>query len=139
MRTSGAPIAADGSPPDLVVSAQRLYDQYGAALAAGRRGAIADFYHYQGALVVFNGAARRQSREELRQRYLTSWSPPAHFAWEALTFDSLSTTQVLVTGGFRWQASGQADTSRYIYAALVVAIDSGMAIVFEHETLHPPR
>lgn len=52
---------------------------------------------------------------------------------------SISAGQVVVTGGLRWQTAGKPDTARYIYAALVVAVDSGMAIVFEHETLRPPR
>jgi hypothetical protein len=137
-RTAPSPIVQDGPPPDLIASTERLYQQYGAALSAGRRGVLANYYHYLGARIVFNGVHRRVSRDELRQRYLTSWTPPAFFTWEALTFDSLSTSQVLVTGGFRWQSAGQRDTSRFIYAALVVAQDSGMAIVFEHETLRPP-
>jgi len=46
---------------------------------------------------------------------------------------------VLVTGGFRWQGAGEPDTARFISAALLVAQDSGMAIVFEHGTLRPPE
>jgi hypothetical protein len=42
--------------------------------------------------------------------------------------------RVLVTGGFRWQRSGQTDTSRFVYAALRQSADSGMATIFEHET-----
>lgn len=139
VRIARSPVVNDGPPPDLIASTQRLYDQYGAALSAGRRGQIANFYHFQGARIVFNGTQRRLSRDELRQRYLTSWTPPAYFAWEGLSFDSLSTSQVLVTGGFLWQDAGSRDTTRYIYAALAVAQDSGMAIVFEHETLRPAR
>src|SRR5688572_25717003 len=100
-------IATDGPPSDLTASAARLYEEYGAALSRGRRGSIANFYHYQGARVVFNGVSARRTREELRQRYMTSWSPPTYFAWDSLTFDSLSTSQVLVTGGFRWQSAGR--------------------------------
>lgn len=83
--------------------------------------------------------ARRFTRAELRSKYLDSWSPPAFFAWEGLHFDSIGPGEVIVTGGFRWQSTGQMDTVPYIYAALLVAVDSGMAIVFEHETLRPPR
>lgn len=133
------PIAMDRPPADLTVSAASLYRQYGDALKAGRRSAIADFYHPQGALIVFNGVPRRQSRDELRQQYLTFWSPPDFFEWEGLTFDSISTSQVIVTGGFRWKSAGQPDTARFIYAAVVAAVDSGMAIVFEHETVRPPQ
>lgn len=49
-------------------------------------------------------------------------------------FDSLDTDRVLVTGFFRWQARGAADTSRYTYAALLEAADSGLVIRVEHET-----
>lgn len=68
----------------------------------------------------------------MRQRYLNEWAAPQFFAWDSLRFDSLSTSQVLVTGGFRWQAQGQPDTTRFIYAAVLAAVDSGLAIVFEH-------
>ena len=34
---------------------------------------------------------------------------------------------------------GQPDTARFLYAALVVAVDSGMAILLEHETLRDGR
>ncbi len=127
----------DPPPADLKASAAALYEDYGSALATPRRGDIAGFYHHDGALIVFNGVARRLTRTELQSRYQGSWSPPAFFAWDGLTFDSISPGEVIVTGGFRWQSAGQRDTVCYIYAALLVAVDSGMAIVFEHETLQP--
>ena len=127
----------DGPPDDLKASAAALYEAYGSALATPRRGDIAGFYHYDGALRVFNGVARRVTRAELQSQYQGYWSPPAFFAWEGLAFDSIGPGQVIVTGGFRWQSAGQQDTVPYIYAALLVAVDSGMAIVFEHETLRP--
>ena len=46
---------------------------------------------------------------------------------------------MLVIGGFRWQGAGEPDTARFFYAALLVAEDAGMAIVFEHGTLRPPE
>ena len=52
---------------------------------------------------------------------------------------TLSRRQVLVTGGFLWQSAGQQDTAHYIYAALLEAVDSGMAMRFEHETARPVR
>ncbi len=133
------PPRTDGPPADLEASAASLYQQYGAALAAGRRGALAAFYHNEGALIVLNGVARRQSGEELNRKYLSAWTPPTYFAWEDMAFDSIAPSQVLVTGGFRWQDLGEKDTTRYIYAALLVAVDSGMAIVFEHETQRPQQ
>jgi hypothetical protein len=131
------PLLTDGPPADLKASAASLYEQYGAALAAARRGVLSSFYHHEGALVVLNGVARRHSREELNHTYLNTWTPPTYFAWEDLAFDSISPWQVLVTGGFQWQAPEQQDTARYVYAALLVAVDSGMTIVFEHETKRP--
>jgi hypothetical protein len=127
----------DGPPADLKASAATMYEAYGSALATPRRGAIAGFYHQDGALLVFNGDASRLSRDELKLRYQGSWSPPAFFAWDALVFDSIGPGEVIVTGGFRWQSVGQLDTVPYIYAALLVAVDSGLAIVFEHETVRP--
>jgi hypothetical protein len=129
----------DGPPVDLKASAAELYAAYGSALAAPRREAIGSFYHYDGALVVLNGVARRMSRADLEKKYRGSWTPPAFFAWEGLRFDSVGPGSVIVTGGFKWRSPGQPDTTRYLYAALVVAVDSGMAIVFEHETLRPAR
>jgi hypothetical protein len=127
----------DGPPADLKASAAAFYEAYGSALATPRRGAIADFYHHDGALVVFNGRASRLSRDDLQRKYKGSWSPPAFFAWDGLTFDSIGPGEVIVTGSFRWQSAGQRDTIPYVYAALLVAVDSGLAIVFEHETIHP--
>jgi hypothetical protein len=127
----------DGPPADLKASAAALYQQYGTALSTGRRSAIAAFYHHDGAMVVLNGVARRHSREELNHSYRNAWTPPRYFAWNDMAFDSISPGQVLVTGGFLWQDAEQQDTTSYIYAGLLVAVDSGMAIVFEHETKRP--
>jgi hypothetical protein len=121
----------------LKAAAAAHYEAYGAALAIPRRSAIAGFYHRDGALIVFNGVSRRQSHAELARRYEGSWNPPAYFAWENLAFDSIAPREVIVTGGFRWLSAGQRDTMRFIYAAVLVAADSGMAIIFEHETLRP--
>lgn len=129
--------ATDAPPADLRAAAESMYTRYSAAIATAQRGAIPAFYHQDGALVVFNGESRKMSREALRERYTTAWVPPQYFAWEDLEFAPVSATQVLVTGGFRWQAPAQTDTSRFIYAALLVTSDSGLAIVFEHETLRP--
>ncbi len=142
LTTSCAPRPAPGSPPDgmpadLKARAAAFYEAYGSALATPRRGDLAGFYHQDGALIVFNGEARRSTRAELQSRYQGSWSPPAFFAWDGLTFDSIGPGEVIVTGGFRWQGAGQRDTVPYVYAALLVAADSGLAIVFEHETLRP--
>jgi hypothetical protein len=131
--------ALDGPPADLRAGAAEHYAAYGLALATPWRNSIADFYHYGGALVVFNGVARRMSRADLEAKYRGAWTPPAFFAWEGLRFDSIGPGSVIVTGGFKWQSPGQADTTHYLYAALLVAVDSGMGIVFEHETLRPPR
>ena len=122
---------------DLRASAADLYEAYGSALSTPRREEIAGFYHADGALIVFNGEARRQTQAELRTRYERSWSPPTFFAWDGLRFDSTGPGEVLVTGGFRWQSTGQRDTVPFIYAALLVAEDSSLAIVFEHETIRP--
>lgn len=127
------------APADLKASAAAMYEAYGTALSTPRRDAIGSFYHPDGAIIVFNGQARRQSRADIDSRYRGAWSPPAFFAWEGLTFDSIGPGQVIVNGGFLWQGAGQADTSKFVYAALVEAVDSGMGIRFEHETARPSR
>lgn len=124
---------------ELTASAAAHYQAYGQALATPQREAIAAFYHPDGVLLVLNGASERHSRAVIDRRYREQWSPPAYFAWDDLTFDSIGPGQVLVNGGFRWQSAGQQDTVPFIYAALLVAVDSGMAIAFEHETLRPRR
>lgn len=135
-RSSPAPLLG-GPPADLKAGAATLYQAYGVALTTPHRNAIAGFYHHEGAVVVLDGVSRRLSRADLQRKYEGAWSPPAFFAWDALTFDSIGPGEVIVTGGFRWQGAGQRDTVPYIYAALLVAVDSGLAIVFEHETRRP--
>lgn len=124
-------------PIDLQAAAAAHYEGYGRALADGNRSAIAGFYHPDGALIVFNGDPRRQSQAELHSRYAGAWTPPAWFTFDDLAFDSIAPARVLVTGGFRWHAAGTTDTTRFIYAAVLAASDSGMGIIFEHETLRP--
>lgn len=132
-------VGADAPPADLRGTAAALYEQYGAALASGRREALPRFYHPDGALLVFNGSPMRLSMAQLSEIYTTQWSPPAYFAWDSLAFDPISSTQVIVTGGFRWMEPERSDTNRFIYASLLSVVDSGLAIVFEHETRRPPR
>ena len=131
--------SADGPPTGLKASTQEFFAQYEAAIKAPRREAIAGFYHPEGAIRVLNGTTSRMSRLQLDSVYRTAWTPPAFFAWEELSYDSLDPGTVIVTGGFRWARRGTTDTLRYLYAAVVQAVDSGMAIRFEHETLRPPQ
>ena len=121
----------------LTASAAELYEAYGKAVNTPERGAIASFYASDGVVRVLNGTTVRTSRIALDSMYRGRWSPPAHFRWDSLAFDSLSPTQVLVTGGFRWQAAGSPDTTRWLYAGLLEAADSGLVIRFEHETMRP--
>jgi hypothetical protein len=130
---------ADRPPAGLKASAQEFFAQYEAAIKTPRREAIAGFYHREGAIRVLNGTTSRLSRLQLDSVYRTTWTPPAFFAWEELSYDSLNPGTVIVTGGFRWARHGATDTLRFLYAAVVQAVDSGMAIRFEHETLRPPQ
>jgi len=136
-RSSNVPASADGPPADLEVSAQQLFAQYEAAIKSGQRDAIARFYHVDGAVRVINGTTSRMSRAQLDSVYRTAWTPPAFFAWDSLAYDALDPRSVLITGGFRWASPGARDTANYLYAAVLQAIDSGLAIRFEHETLRP--
>jgi hypothetical protein len=129
----------DGPPGDLVASATRFFDAYGNAVRAGRSDALAGFYAPSGAIRVLNGQRERLTRSAIDSMYRGGWQAPAYFAWENLEYDSLDAERVVVTGFFRWQARGAADTSRFTYAALLQAADSGLAIRFEHETATPAR
>ena len=133
------PARLDGTPVDWEAGASTLYESYGTAISTPHREAIAGFYHPDGALRILNGHAMRQTRAEIDSRYRNDWSPPAYFAWDGLAFDSIAPGEVLVTGGFLWQGAGQPDTARFIYAALLETVDSGMVIRFEHETVRPPE
>lgn len=126
-----------GPPADLKASAQELFARYEGAIESHRREAIAAFYQVEGAVRVINGNTTRMSRAQLDGYYRTAWTPPAFFAWEELSYDSLDPRTVLVTGGFRWARGGTTDTARYLYAAILQPADSGLAIRFEHETLRP--
>lgn len=131
------PPMLDGPPVDLTASAAELFEQYGAAISAPRREAIAGFYHFEGAIRILDGRRTDLSRAQLDSVYRHRWTPPAYFAWEGLRFDSLAPGQVLVTGEFLYQRLGEADTGRYLYAGIVEASDSGMGIRFEAETTRP--
>jgi hypothetical protein len=133
------PHLLDGPPPDLKASSAELFQQYGAAISAPRREALARFYHHQGAVRVLNGARSALTPTELDSIYRGPWIPPEYFAWDALAYDSLGPGLVVVTGGFRWKARDRPDTVRYLYTALLEAVDSGMVIRFEQETVRPPR
>ena len=131
--------SVDGPPADLAASARELFARYESAIVTPHREAIASFYHPDGAIRVINGTTSRMSRAQLDSVYRTTWTPPGYFAWEALSYDSLDVGTVLVTGGFRWASAGASDTARYLYAAVLQATDSGLAIRFEHETSRPGR
>ncbi len=130
--------SVDGPPSDLVASSRRLYAQYETALQAGDRGRLSWFYHPEGAILVLNGSRMVKTRPALDSLYQgSSWTAPNYFSFDGLVFDSLSPSQVMVTGSFQWQSAGVSDTVVGIYAALVEAVDSSMAIRFEHETVLP--
>lgn len=129
--------ALDGPPAGLMASAAELFEQYGAAISAPHREAIAGFYHFEGAIRVIDGRRTDLSRAQLDSVYRYRWMPPAYFAWDGLRFDSLGPGQVLVTGEFLYQPLGEADTGRYLYTGIVQASDSGMGIRFEAETTRP--
>ena len=131
--------ASDEHRGDLRASAAELYRQYGMAISAPRREALAGFYSPVGAIRVINGTRRELTRGQLDSVYRGPWNPPEYFAWEELTYDSIGVGRVVVTGGFRWKARGDPDTTRFLYAALLEAADSGMTIRVEVETARPPR
>jgi hypothetical protein len=132
--------STDGPPEHLVQSAREFFDAYTRDLRAHSRGRLADYYDPNGAVIVIAGHRRFYSRAALDTFYRGAWQPPAFFAWDTLAFDSLSPELVLVTGRFRWLVAENPDTARYIYASILQAVDSGLAIRVEHETPAPrPR
>ena len=131
------PPHTDGPPQDLLASAARFYDAYAKDLRAGHGAALGLYYAPEGAFLVGSGHRMHFSRSSIDSFYRTSWKGPAYFAWDSLTFDSLSPNFVLVTGGFRWQATGSRDTTQFHYVSLLEAVDYGLAHPFEHETPNP--
>jgi hypothetical protein len=111
--------------------------QYGDALLRADRARIASLYHWETAQLVRNGVSQVLTRAQITDRYRTRWTPPAYFAWDSLQYHAIPPASVLVVGRFCWLPSQNADTLRYAYVALLVAIDSGMAIRVEHETRLP--
>jgi len=138
--TSQQASLTDGPPQHLVQSAREFFEAYTRDLRAHNRGRLAQYYDPNGAIIVIAGQRRFYSRAALDTFYRGAWTAPAYFAWDTLAFDSLSSDLVLVTGTFKWLVPERPDTARYIYASILQAVDSGLAIRLEHETPAPrPR
>lgn len=137
-RPQANPSTLDGPPSSLEAGAAEMFQQYGAALTTPRRELIAGFYAQNGVIRILNGVRENLSRAQLDSVYTGQWNPPDYFAWDQLQYDSLAPGLVLVTGGFLWKGKTSPDTARFLYTALVQAVDSGMVIRFEEETLRPP-
>lgn len=114
-----------------------FYDVYTAALRAQRRDTLARFYHPNGALVVFNGQPMQLTNASIDSFYRGPWQGPQFFSFDSLRFQPLNSSQVLVTGGFRWQWQNSADTTRYVYLSILERTRSGLRIRLEHETEWP--
>jgi hypothetical protein len=121
--------------PDL----REFYAAYEAALKAHRRDTIAQFYHAGGALIVVNGIRMALNSAQIDSTYRGPWEGPAFFAFDNLQFHTISPAQVVVTGGFRWLSAQSADTTRYVYLAIIDRTPTGPRIRVEHETERPPR
>jgi hypothetical protein len=114
-----------------------FYDSYAAALQSHRRGELADFYHPQGATIILNGERNVSTHDEIARRYRERWQGPDFFAFDSLRFEPLGAAHVLVSGAFRWLSRQSADTTRYIYLALLENTSAGPRIRVEHETRRP--
>ncbi|SRR5713101_1311495 len=140
-------VACDGQHPrstdrpseDLLRSAAQFYEAYSQDARTHKREKLAQYYAPSGAVIVLAGQRRFYSRAAIDSFYRGPWQGPAYFAWDTLAFDLLSPDLVLVTGRFRWLATGATDTTQYIYAAILQTVDSGLAIRVEHETPAPSR
>lgn len=130
-----ARVLDDSSDRNLRNEAIAFYDRYSAALRAGERTRLAQFYSPQGALLVINGQRMRMTHAGIDSIYRgPGWSPPVFFEFQDLDYEELPGRQVLVTGRFRWLRAANADTGRFVYLAIVQPVDSGVAIRLEHET-----
>ena len=118
---------------------RQFYSAYEAALKAHRRDTLSQFYHPAGALIVLNGRRMALSAAQIDSIYRGSWEGPAFFSFDDLQFHLVSPVQVVVTGGFRWLRPQSADTTRYVYLALVDRGQSGLRIHVEHETERPKQ
>lgn len=126
---------SDGS----VSEAREFYAAYTTALRTHQRDALARFYRSDQALVIFNGARRVLTNSALDSIYRGPWNGPAFFAFDSLRFETISRSQVLVTGGFRWLPRESADTGRFVYLSILDRTAAGLKIRVEHETrLQPP-
>ena len=131
--------AQDRQRPQAIDDVRQFYAAYEAALRAHRRDTLPQFYHPAGALIVLNGGRMALSPSQIDSTYRGPWEGPAFFSFDNLQFHVMSPAQVVVTGGFRWLRPQSADTSRYVYLALVDRVPAGLRIRVEHETEHPNR
>ena len=132
------PVREVNNPTPLSLPATRaLYESYAAALRLHRREELANFYHPQGATIVFDGVRRVSTHAAIASRYRAGWQGPAFFAFDSLHFEPLGASQVLVTGGFRWLSAQSTDTTSYIYLAILENTAAGPRIRVEHETRRP--
>jgi hypothetical protein len=134
VRDSRSLAHTDGPPADLVASTKSLYQQYERAIQTGDRNRLASFYHFQGATVVGDGQAETLTRPGLDSIFRFDWNPPSYFKWDSLTVVAKPPNGALVFGTFLVRFHSAPDTAHFAYVALVEAVDSGMAIHFEHET-----
>lgn len=124
--------------PRSLVATRALYESYATALRLHRREELADFYHPQGATIVFDGVRRASTHTAIANRYRQGWQGPAFFTFDSLHFEPLGASHVLVTGGFRWLSAQSTDTTPYIYLAVLENTAAGPRIRVEHETRRPP-
>jgi hypothetical protein len=126
---------ADDTPRSFSeADAREFYQRYQSALQLHRRDTIAQFYHSDGALIIFNGVRERRSNAALDSRYRGRWRGPVFFTFDSLRFEPLRNEQVLVTGGFRWLSAESPDTGHFAYLSILDRTPAGLKIVVEHET-----
>src|SRR5687768_1867143 len=135
-----SPISAqDRQGPQSTDDVRQFYSAYEAALKSHRRDTLSQFYHPAGALIVLNGGRMALSHARIDSTYRGAWEGPAFFSFDDLQFHVMSPVQIVVTGGFRWLRPQSADTTRYVYLALVDRGPTGLRIRVEHETERPKQ
>jgi hypothetical protein len=134
-----APVAAQpGEPfPETRLSGEAFAFMAGYAedLRHGNREGIAARYSRNGAWLVGEGAATRETRARLTAIYAgADWHPPTRFEWRDLSYEFIGRDAVLVIGKFLWTPGPATQPLTFSYTALLRREDGRLRIVMEHES-----
>ena len=122
----------------MIVEVKAFMDGYAKDLLAGNRVGIGERYDRQGAWMVGNGLAAKQSYDSITARYAgPSWQPPASFTWKDLAYEPQGVNAVLVVGRFAWGMAAGSEPLVASYSALLQRQDGQWRIHLEDESADP--